>query len=182
MPVSPLTPRPYTSTAHLPTPYAHRLVSQYNMSLYAELTPNYPSNPPGEPEWPTFLQVCARFSHVFHMIASFVVQFIFALVDQFLQTYGSAVSLPSDSSGIAYFDRIGLFDLPHGSLFQVFIVGFHKFHRVAVFGCRQQLHSRVLRSGRFRFCSWCFGCSLDQCFSTFSRYYIAAARSVICDV
>ena len=63
----------------------------------------------------------------------FCFQFIFALIDQCLQMYGSAVSSPSDGAGIAYFDRIGLFDLPHGSLFQVFIVGFRKFHRDAVF-------------------------------------------------
>ena len=61
VPLNPFTPRPYTSTAHLPTPYAHRLVSQFNMSLYAaklqfEAT-KYPSAPPGEAAWPTFLQV-----------------------------------------------------------------------------------------------------------------------------
>jgi hypothetical protein len=30
------------------------------------------------------------------------------------------VSLPSNDSGIAIFDSIGLFDLPDGALFQVF--------------------------------------------------------------
>ncbi len=73
------------------------------------------------------LQSCVSYDRIFCF------QFTFALIDQWLQLYGSAVSSPSDGAGIAYFDRIGLFDLPHGSLFQVFIVGFHKFHRVTVF-------------------------------------------------
>jgi hypothetical protein len=53
-------PPPYTSTAHLPTPYAHRIVSKFNMSLYASRFSDshpYPSAPPGESTWPTFLQV-----------------------------------------------------------------------------------------------------------------------------
>ena len=63
-------PRPYTSTAHLPTPFTHRLVSSYNMSKYAEnleqqtatyinrrAGKQYPLNPPGESQWPSFMQV-----------------------------------------------------------------------------------------------------------------------------
>ena len=38
------------------------------------------------------------------------------------QTYGSAVSLPSNASGIATFENIGLFDLPDGKIFQVFVL------------------------------------------------------------
>jgi hypothetical protein len=37
------------------------------------------------------------------------------------QTYGSAVSLPSNDSGIATFEKIGLFDLQDGKIFQVFV-------------------------------------------------------------
>ena len=37
------------------------------------------------------------------------------------KTYGSAISSPSDASGVATFDNIGLFDLPKGAIFQVFI-------------------------------------------------------------
>jgi len=36
------------------------------------------------------------------------------------KAYGSAVSLPSNATGIAVFDNIGLFDLPDGAIFQVF--------------------------------------------------------------
>jgi hypothetical protein len=38
-----------------------------------------------------------------------------------LKAYGSAVSLPSNDSGIAVFDNIGLFDLPDATLFQVLL-------------------------------------------------------------
>jgi hypothetical protein len=80
VPLNPLTPRPYTSTAHLPTPYAHRLVSQFNMSLYAQRRDfdsvngsTYPSGPPGEATWPTFLQVLAPSCH---LIAHFGLQLV----------------------------------------------------------------------------------------------------------
>jgi hypothetical protein len=38
------------------------------------------------------------------------------------QTYGSAVSSPSNASGVATFENIGLFDLPDGNFFQVFVL------------------------------------------------------------
>jgi hypothetical protein len=55
-------PRPYTSTAHLPTPFIHRVESNFDMAKYAQkleqLTgQKYPPNPPGETQWPSFLQV-----------------------------------------------------------------------------------------------------------------------------
>ncbi len=75
VPLTPFIPRPYTSTAHLPTPYVHHLPLQFNMSLYAEFVTNhngeYPSGPPGEATWPTFLQVSAPSCHVWHSHASF---------------------------------------------------------------------------------------------------------------
>jgi hypothetical protein len=55
-------PRPYTSTAHLPTPFIHRVESTFSMTKYAQRLEQqtgqkYPPNPPGEPQWPSFLQV-----------------------------------------------------------------------------------------------------------------------------
>jgi hypothetical protein len=73
LPPAPIIPRPYTSTAHLPTPYVHRLPFQFNMSLYAAefVAGEYPSGPPGEATWPTFLQVPAPSCQVWHSHASF---------------------------------------------------------------------------------------------------------------
>jgi hypothetical protein len=58
VPLSSFIPFPYSSTAHLPTHYVHRLVSKLNMSLWAQVQQGrYPSSPPGEAAWPSFLQV-----------------------------------------------------------------------------------------------------------------------------
>jgi hypothetical protein len=55
-------------------------------------------------------------------IVLFVSAFVWPLLFFCAQTYGSAISSPSNSSGVATFDSIGLFDLPDGAVFQVFIV------------------------------------------------------------
>jgi hypothetical protein len=52
----------------------------------------------------------------------FVGAFVWPLLSFCAQTYGSAISSPSNSSGVATFDSIGLFDLPDGAVFQVFVV------------------------------------------------------------
>jgi hypothetical protein len=70
--------------------------------------------PPGEASWPAIIQVLFFFmpSGVFWCGRGMTYR---------EQTYGSAVSLPSNASGVATFENIGLFDLPDGKFFQVFV-------------------------------------------------------------
>jgi hypothetical protein len=64
VPLGSFIPFPYSSTAHLPTHYVHRLVSKLNMSMWAQIQQGrYPSSPPGESTWPSFLQVLALCRH-----------------------------------------------------------------------------------------------------------------------
>ncbi len=108
VPLGPSIPPPYSSSAHLPTHYVHRLISQFNMP---------PDAPPGEASWPAIIQVL-RF---FNTECNIIVWPLFGFLTYRGQTYGSAVSLPSNDSGVATFEKIGLFDLPDGKFFQVFV-------------------------------------------------------------
>jgi hypothetical protein len=72
--------------------------------------------PPGEASWPAILQVL-----LFYTECNVLLWPLLGFLTYREQTYGSAVSLPSNDSGIASFEKIGLFDLPDGKFFQVFV-------------------------------------------------------------
>jgi len=177
VPLNPLTPRPYTSTAHLPTPYAHRLVSQFNMSLYAQRRDfdsvngsKYPAAPPGEATWPTFLQVLAPSCHLIahfglQLVRFYWLNFFRDTVLQCLLRQMLPASPPSTTLGSSTFPTAQFFRFQRQLRF---------LPQFAVLRCRRD--SCGLIAGRFRVCSWCFGRCLEQRFrNSCSRWVTAAA-------
>ncbi len=98
--------------------------------------------------------------------------FVCPLLFACAQTYGSAISSPSNASGVATFDSIGLFDLPNGALFQVFFVVWH-----CVLPLWQHIWYSSAVSGCFCIFSWCVGRRMEQHNSSSSYWFVFSPAS-----